>query len=339
MELTKANILQKVSQVEIFEYYLEAEVDLNMAYYSITREENEPSCRFYFKDGTLRFNDYGDVRFNVDCFDFIGRLYNLDTRNPRDFVQVLRQIATDFNLIKVNPIGLRKNIITKKPKNYKVIKSKVDYNLAEMSDFDLRWWRKLNVSAALLKECRYYRLLSVFINGNRTYSFDVLRPAYIGLEGILNDEVIYQMYFPFKDKSERYRHNKNVTRLIDLLQPCAFVLITKSRKDAIVAKSFGIQTIALGSETNYLTEKEINFIKEKTKCKQVFSLFDYDKTGKLAAVYHRRHYKVIPLFLKEPEIVNFSGKDLSDFVTEKGIDKTRALIEEYKHAIKQKYDK
>lgn len=338
MELTRDYILSKISQVEIFEKYLGVQVDLNESYYSVTREEEEPSCRFYFSNKRLRFKDFGDISFNVDCFDLVGKLYGKDSNNKIEFIEILSIIAKDFNLIKyINPLLTRKKL--QKSKLTEKVNKEVQYELCEMTPYDLEFWKLLNIDSKLLKKTRYYRVSKWFIDGYRVYVFNVFKPVYIGLEGIGTDgNIVYQFYSPYKEKKERYYHNKNVTRLLDLLEPCEYCLVTKSRKDAIVGLSFNIPTIALGSETNYLTEGEVNYVKTKTKCKVIFSLFDYDKTGKLAAAYHRRKYGIIPLFLK-PDEHNFKGKDLSDYVLEKGVENTEFFIKIKKEEIRKKYAK
>ena len=93
-ELTTENILSKISEYDIFKFYMpNSDWKLGQATYSPFRDEKTPSFLIGVRNDTLRFIDFGDTSFKGNCFEFVKVLYNIPS-----FYDVLKKIDSDFDL-------------------------------------------------------------------------------------------------------------------------------------------------------------------------------------------------------------------------------------------------
>jgi hypothetical protein len=102
--LTRDYILSKISQEQIFEYYLGVQVDGSGALMKtpavIRPRDNNPTFNFKYSDnGKLRARDWAGY-FWGDCFDIVAYVLRLDAKDKKSFNVILDQIARDFRLHK-----------------------------------------------------------------------------------------------------------------------------------------------------------------------------------------------------------------------------------------------
>lgn len=79
LDIHPEQILQKVTELEIFEWVLGEKVDLSIRYLSPFRDDTNPDCRFEEReDGTLLFLDFGDPygKTHRSCFNMVQAKYN-----------------------------------------------------------------------------------------------------------------------------------------------------------------------------------------------------------------------------------------------------------------------
>jgi hypothetical protein len=314
---TKDYVLNKVTEEFIFCYYLKIN-NITEKVFSPFRRDTTPSGSFYVSYNKIRFNDFGT--FDGDCFDLVARLNNINIRAKGGFPKVLNIIVKDLRL------DNKKDIITL-DQNYTIENAKFDYNLCDFNIIDINFWKLLNVNIDLLKTNRVFRLYNFFINDYPVYRYDVNNLAYIFLIGKKDNEIIFQAYFPFKNKSMRYINNKSSLKGLDLIMDNEDLIITKSYKDLLVLKSFGENVICTSNETKIIQPEEFSYIKEKIQNNKIYTLFDNDYTGKRFTIIHKQKYNTVPLLLKDT-------KDISDYILKFGYEKTKNLISEYR---KQRY--
>ena len=89
----KDTILDKISEIEIFERYLGMNIKLGKAMVSPLRDEKNASFNIYQNEtGSVYYKDFGDER--GDCFKFVMELFNCS------FPDALKLIASDFGIEK-----------------------------------------------------------------------------------------------------------------------------------------------------------------------------------------------------------------------------------------------
>jgi hypothetical protein len=328
-ELTKDYILTKVSQEEIFCFYLRiSEVTPNVSIKSPLRiDDDSPSFEFrYNNNHKLRGIDYNG-KFNGDCFDCIGYLHGLNSRNKQDFIKILHIIARDFRLHKYKNSTYKRELlykeefnITKKPKTIFKVKLRKLWTRN-----DKLWW-DINLTKETLQKGDVYPIDLLWVNNDTIpmYSYSIYDPCYgyyIGRnqEGI--DE--WKFYFPYRPKHKkrpRFISNSSSIQGIRNIKKAKVGIITKSYKDVLTFKKFEIdgqeiQAVAPASENIILTESEINYLYKFWD--YIIVNYDYDPTGLHSMWLYRYIYNIKPLFFVNEtwnSKIDYPIKDFYDYV-------------------------
>jgi hypothetical protein len=345
-EITRTYILNNVSEERIFEFYLSVKVDLEDNIISPFRAERIPSARFYIKGGRLRLNDFaGD--FHGDCFDAVGKVLGIDSKSKQGFIFVLHTIAKDFRINKYEKqenVNKYYDIIRKSNFSYKENREvKIRVVPRKTNPQDWKFWGKI-ADENLLKYFNVFMADEIWVQKGdfppfRAYTYNYKDPAfayYFGLDA--KGEERWKIYYPFRE-DKRFFTNVYILQGEEQMQIAKFGLITKSYKDVIALKSFGIESVAPSSENSILNADQA--FKVKWCYTFPFTLMDYDKQGFINAQKHKRTYGFTPLFFTNKAWNRWRGflgcKDFTDYVNRFGRDKTKELIysvyEPYKESI------
>jgi hypothetical protein len=310
----KEFIFDRLSPEEIFcRYFSIPFIDTELFYVNPLRDDDFPSCRFYYNrdSGILYFNDFAWKSF--DCIGYVQQAYALS------YYDALYHIARTFNLLSTQGNNL-------KPIQVEVIKQELDIKVMErkLSNKDLQFWKNIDnsITEKELKDDHIHGLKAAWFNGKLVYSYtngDVsfyyhLAPGYN-----------YQLYNPNKFfGTTKFLHSRTdyLVGEYALNNECNYVLITKSVKDWFIAKRLGINAVAILSET-LLIPKELMITFSKGKL--IFTLFDNDRAGKLASIRYRNTYNTTPLLFPSD-----MEKDISDNCVKFGIDSVLEMVIETK---------
>lgn len=312
IELTKANVLSRISEEEIFEKYLGISVQTNVDYHNPLRLDKNAGCRFYYNSlGRLKFKDFSKG-YNWDCFNIVQYKYNVS------FIEALRIIVKDFNVqtIEIN----NPNTFTPVTK----IRPEIRVCVRNWNDDDLKFWEKASLNAYDLIQSEIYPCKSVWIN--RDYFLCKKDdPCYCFYFG----DQLYKLYFP-KRKYNRFFHNtldedyflQNYKKL-----PATgdHLIITKSYKDTRCMNKFNLNAVAPMSESilRLLNENQFRELNERFNG-NIFSLFDNDVVGRKAMIQLQKEFNIPPL------IFPFTmKKDFTDNVDHYGYEYTREIIIPY----------
>ena len=113
-------------------------------------------------------------------------------------------------------------------------------------------------------------------NDTLIYNFNPKDPAYAYRFG----KGEFKIYFPFR-KEYRFLSNTSVLQGLKQFEPSLIGLITKSYKDVICLKTFGINSLAPSSESHLIPKEQ--WLNIKHLAEHWFSLMDYDRAGILMA--------------------------------------------------------
>ena len=318
-KVTRELLLSKNSQETYFEHYLGVPVKKGLFRSpSVIRSDANPTCSFYKnKNNILMYKDFAGP-----TFDFIGCVMYLFNCN---YYNALRIIAHDFNIIPIadiprNPPKIQyTNTVLEKTS-----KSRIEVELKEFSEKELKWWEGFGISKNTLKKFQVYSIKSIFLNGVYFSSSSESSPIYGYYGGTASDGTeLWRLYMPTK---RNYRFLSNWSQEMiqgskQLPKSGEFVVITKSMKDVMSLYEFGITAIAPNSENLFLTEPQYNKI--KSRFNQVYLLYDRDLPGVKSANKIRKKFKEVKVLLTP------KTKDFSDYVKKYGIMKTFKLVEEW----------
>lgn len=317
-KLTKDYILSKITQEQIFEYYLNVPVDTSglIKIPRVLRIDNNPTGSFYYNmHNKLRFRDMAGG-FWGDCFDLVAYLSQVDATNKKGFITVLERIAKDFKIhayengvFKSLPFEMTNNVVKTKTKKL------IDIRPRDFTVNDAKFWLQGNVGRKgidkfYVKACEY-----IWLNNELVYTNNPFDPAYAyyfgtDAQGIKN----FRIYFPFR-KDYRFMSNCSPLQGYKQLEPDYIGLITKSYKDVISLNSFSIQSVAPSSESVLMSRAEWNSI--KYTCSHWFSLMDYDIAGIKMMYKLRKEYNIPPLYFSNPRI--FKSNDKNRTIVKKGL--------------------
>ena len=271
-------ILDKISEYDIYSYYLGSNFRINTATYSPFRDDHIPSFLIGNKMNHLRHIDFGDDTYRGDCFDFVCQLYNIPLEDA------VYKIAADFNIIKDLGNNLSfKSIKEKQKRNTANHGKNKKYALIQVSTKpftkkELKYWSDYYQSIEDLKRENIFSLKKVYINKRK---FQLYKDEMVF--GYLYGEKYWKIYIPFaKNKERKWRSNVPIDfmdGLDNISNKKENTIVTKSKKDKMVLLKFLPQVCSVQSEnTASLSPKSIKHIINNSK--EVFINFDGDEPGK-----------------------------------------------------------
>lgn len=270
--ITKDSVLAKVSQEEIFEKYFGFYPDTNKFYLNPLRtDDKRPGCRFYYDGrGVLKFNDFGR-KTNWDCFNVVQLVESCN------FAKALEIVATQFNI---------KRTITFTPLNKRAIEIKVAS--VEWGVRNLEYWKQYHITQEWLEYFNVKPIKAFWLNEQRyNTAFENAYCYYF-----YNNKK--KIYLPDREYARFYQNTSSLIQGLEQLPETGDVLvITKSYKDVISLRMFGIFAIAPASESVLISPELISEL--STRFTSIYSLMDNDRAGKHMAWLLRKEFNIPPL--------------------------------------------
>lgn len=329
----KEYILSKVSEEQIFAYYLDIPISdiitsLNNSSYRILnkhRYEENPSLRFVNRT-KLKTLDYGSRIWSGDCFQIAGNVLRKNCNDRLEFMYILNHIVK--NMINQNI----QFISTELPK------TDVNRNLTEInilikpfSKFDYNFYNKYNIRNESI--INTFAVENYWINNElNKYNYSTSDPCYAYYIGKIKNIILWKLYFPFRKKGVRFiTNNKLCIENIIEIKGNRILILTKSKKDEFLLKQIFkdlnisiVDVYSLLSETAILTDEIYKYLKDKYKC--IVTLLDNDTQGKEATNLYINKYNICPYFLVGQ--LEQLSKDITDTSRDKGYNFTVELVKE-----------
>ena len=319
-KITKELILSRFSEEQLMEYYLHIPVKKGL-FRSPLRRDKQPTCSFYRnKSGTLIFKDFATGQ-HLNVFDVVQSIFKCD------YFESLRIIANDFGIVRdsalrKNPGKINLNPIKIKDKEI----SKIQIEMQEFTDSELKWWGRYGISKDILKRFNVYSCKHVFLNDQLFAKsqqhcpiFGYYGKKYQGLE-------LWRCYFP-KRTSFRFITNwpsKKIQGYDQLPKKGKLLVITKSMKDSMCLYSCGITACAPNSENLFIPDKVLEDLKNRFK--NIVVLYDNDRPGLYnMAKIRKEHPELTYIFIPK----KYGSKDIPDFYKDHGRKETLNLIKTF----------
>lgn len=328
--LSSEMILSKVSEESIFQFYLGINIQSKKLFRSCLRVDKHPTCSIYRNSkGKLIYKDFATSDY-LDCWNFVMKKYNCN------YHEALKIIANDFGILHNSNVRKNKGKI-----DYNIPKiedkeiSKIQVEIQEFTELELKWWAQYGISKDTLKKFNVFSCKHVFLN-DRVFAQSQQHCPIFGYYGgkIKRDKEkfeLWKIYFP-KRKDFRFIGNypSDILQGYKLLPKTGKVcVITKSLKDCLALYEYGIPACAPNSETVIPKEFIINDLLNRFK--YVIALWDNDYCGitflnKIKRKYPRIKCTIIPRKLE--------AKDFSDLRAKYGRSKTSKFINQFIQHIK-----
>jgi hypothetical protein len=325
-KITKEFLLSKNNEETYMTYYLGIPVQKGL-FKSPLRSDNHVTCSFFKgKSGTLYFKDFA----NGECLNFESVVMKKFNCN---YHEALKIIAKDFGYI--NSPVIKKQAIKIQPKFEGDKQTFIQSELKEFSEAELKWWGSFGITKDILNKFKVYSCKTVFLNGSVYAQSAQHSPIYGYYFGKKENVEQWRIYMP-KRKEFRFIGNvssKTIQGYKQLPKSGKVLVITKSMKDVMTLYSFGIPAIAPNSETQFISEKVYDELKQRFK--HIILLYDNDLTGVRFSNKIRKKF----LDLKVSIIPRSTGaKDISDYYHMYGKEKTLDFIKDGIKYLKSKYE-
>lgn len=275
LELTPENVLQKISEYDIFKFYMpHSNWSLNVATYSPFRNERNPSFMIGDKHGRISYIDFADTSKRGNCFDFVRTLFNLN------FNQTLEMIDKDFGL------GFRKSTNTeqyktivaeyKQPIKSAKIYTQIQVVAKKFTKEELEYWNQYHLDIEDLKANNVYSINKVYLNKKLVPS----KPTDLRFGYLYGEH--WKIYTPYA-KEKRYKwvpNNVPITAMDgkENIKDCDLAFINKSKKDhMVISKLYSCSCAVQNEGIGCFSEENVEYIKSNSQ-RQILS-FDSDITG------------------------------------------------------------
>lgn len=315
-KITKEFLLSKNNEETYMTYYLGIPVKKGL-FKSPLRSDNHVTCSFFRgKSGNLYFKDFASGK----CLTFEGVVME---KYGCNYSTALKIIANDFGY---THNSTQKKVVKIQPKFDEEKQTFIQAEVKDFSEAELKWWNSFGITKDILNKFKVFSCKTIFLNGNIYAQSAQHSPIYGYYFGKKENVEQWRIYMP-KRKEFRFIGNvstKTIQGYKQLPKNGKLVVITKSMKDCLSMYSLGISAIAPNSETQFVTDKVLEELKQRFKYIVVF--FDNDRAGitnmkKLKKLHPELNFFFIPR--------HFNAKDFSDFYALYGKDRTLDEIKKY----------
>lgn len=322
--VNKELLLKYITDLEIYQKYINEEIVPGKMILSPFRNENNASFGLFIGDGDeICFKDFKVA--GGDCIKFVQILFNLN------HFEACSKIAIDFGMeddFIVKKVGKTEtNNITPISRNeflHKAGTLNLQKTKREWKSYDLLYWQEYGISLKTLEFFNVEPISHFFVNGKiitadkYTYCFKEFK----------DNRETYKIYQPF-NKTYKWinSHNNSVWQgWSQLPQTGENLIITKSLKDVMALYEVtGIPSVSLQCE-NVLPKQQIfNELSNRFLDIYIFYDNDYDKEenwGQLFAQKFKDSFNVFDIIIED----KYECKDFSDFVKKHGIVEAKKLV-------------
>lgn len=324
--LSKNRVLSEVDEWLLWVYYIQElvgtkELQLRITYNSPIRDiedyDSSPSfsifentrskkeCSYLWKDGAKNLS--GDI------FELLSKVCSISE------YEVLSMISNDFAIMDDSK-EVKAITIVQRPASK--LDSRIRIKSKPFTKEALDYWNSYYIPKELL-DWKQVRLVEyLWFNDEQQYPIKPKSLTFAYAEyNFKYKDWRYQIYSPFEKKEWKFKNNMSQNQIYGynhIKYDTDKLIITKSNKDIICLKKFGIAAVSPRSETTRIKDKTVKLLQSKYKF--VYSLFDNDETGKKSAL----GYDLPSLFI--PEISGY--KDFSDFLQGEGEIRAKELLKE-----------
>jgi len=320
--LNSRNIFRKISDYDIYRFYLGYDFTPKKTLISPFRSETRGSFNIYYNEsGYLRHLDFGDSYYKGNCFQFVQQLYGLDYNNA------LKKINHDFNLglgghrnsNNIDYGSIIKNFSRPNISSYEEINNRVTIHVQArpFTEEELNYWKKYGITEEDLYKNKIYSVDKLYLNGKYIGNYkNELRFAYL-FEHEEEDACYFKIYQPY---SENYKWISNVPvkkplGVRALPRKSNKLIVAKSKKDKMIIQKIHPDVYEVQKEgIECISEELNNLFDEWYDEKYVF--YDNDEPGMKASIAMNEYgYKWInipndykALGIKDPgELLEYFG--------------------------------
>lgn len=321
--LTSQQILERISEQSIYEYYLHDKIRSDRLHKCCFHKDKNPSLGFYrSSSGELVYKCFG-CGSQGNVFNFVSRLHN-----NINFGQTLNLIQKTFNLSK----NYGKNNKIQESISTKLIESNFQETVREtqilptfrnFNKIDYDFWNRFYIPLPLLLTYNIRACQRVYIvkkSGEYVHFAEHHKNNPIYSYQINNH---YKIYRPYSDKLGKWAGNLNnldIQGLEQLPDRGELLIITSSMKDLLVLNVLGYNAIALGGEGNNIPDEILKDL--WARFDNIIVFYDNDEPGLMYGEKLSSTIGAGNIFIP----TEYPTKDISDYAEKYNIEEADKLM-------------
>ncbi len=322
-ELTADNILKKITQYDIYRFYIPIKFSIGKAFNSFLRDDSNASASIKVSKTSqeIYYIDYAK-NITMNAFQYIMALYHCN------YNDALEKINRDFGLGLGNNAEsqVNSNRYLTITKNYEQPPKLIDYKRIDVfprafTKEELDYWNLRTIDLKDLKREDIYSIDKLYLEGARLSNYsNLLRFAYY-----FKEVDKWKIYTPFADKKKgEHKWLSNIAfeyvEGLNNLKKDKVGIIGKSRKDAIICRKLLSEVCNSQAESEVaIPQTSLECIKENTN--EAYIYWDTDETGVRACKYYNQYgFK----YLNNPK--DWHCKDADEIVVKYGMKKLEELF-------------
>jgi len=304
-------ILSKITEYDIFVYYIPSFKELGKKFLSELRQDKSPTVSIIPYNGKLLYKDFGNSEHTFDCFNYVRYKYNCT------FFDALTIIDCDFKLNLSNnragkkfTMGIMGYRQSNSPKLDRV-PVLISKKRRPWNSEDVKFWSKYLVNRKTLSMFAVEPISHFWVNAARftcksiSYAFKFKNR--------------YKIYSPYEVKNKWLSNTTkaDIQGFDQLPMSASRLIITSSLKDVMCLHAAGYNAIAMQSEMQIPTKKLISELKERFNTIEILYDNDFGKDSNPGQTMAR---KICDLYgfnnICIPD--EFKVKDPSDLIHKEG---------------------
>jgi hypothetical protein len=310
------DLLKLTTEYDIYSFYIGEQFNIGRIMRSPLRQDIHPSFGVFKSSirGNLMWKDQATGKTG-NVVMFVCEKLNIS------YEEALKQILSDIEKGNIKTTKIGKSI----EESYKNIKTTISIQKKNFTETDDNYWEQYFITREILKKFDVFPILSFWVNdipSNLFYSKEQPLYAYQVFDK-------FQIYCPLGTRKNKFRTNTTIYDIHGLEQLPKYgklLIITKSKKDVMVLDRLGYNAIAPCGENTPIPKVIIDELKKRFN--RIIILYDNDKAGlegaKKLAEEHQLKYVYIPI----DYYMMFKIKDISDFIRQYKVTRTRELLKE-----------
>lgn len=310
------DLLKLTTEYDIYSYYIGDQIIIGRIMRSPLRQDTHPSFGIFKSSirGNLMWKDQATGKTG-NVVMFVSELKQIT------YEEALKQILLDIELSNIRTTKEGKSL----EESYKKVRTTISVQKKNFTETDDEYWESYFITRDILKKFDVYPILTFWVN-------DIPSSLFYSKEQPLYAYQVFdkfQIYCPKGQKKNKFRTNTTIFDIHGLEQLPKYgklLIITKSKKDVMVLDRLGYNAIAPCGENTPIPKVIIDDLKQRFN--RIIILYDNDKAGlegaEKLANEHGLKWGYIPIHYYDM----FKIKDISDFIKNYKVTKTRDLLKE-----------
>lgn len=314
--LNYQEILDRLSEKDIYEYYLGHKIKEGMLYKCPFHEDSNPSLGFKLMPSMQLIHRCFGCGERGNSINFVKKLNNLS------FTDTIKLINKD--MIVNTPVHTSREVnrqslgfsVESKTKIYPITQN---FNIT-----DFNYWNQFYISLPLLNEYDVSSCKQVWLrtNDNKLVLFaEYSKTNPIYCYKVDSNYKIYRPLNPTKiGKWLSTIKAEEIQGMTQLPSKGKLLFIASSMKDLLVLKVLGYDAIALGGEGNRLPAKILDYL--KACFDDIVIFYDNDNAGIKYGQKLSEEIEADYIYISE----EYSEKDIAEYISTYKIEQTRGLV-------------